>query len=461
MFDATPHAGRIGREISNTDKIGIKDQAATSSSGFAEMPAFHVASPGAIDRVVVINDFSIAKGGGTALALLSVRLLRKAGISVTYICGDDGRNTDFQSLDVEVVPLGGNPILTAKRRRAAIEGLHNTRAVEMLARWICANDTARTVYHVHGWSKILSPAVFAALAPVSQRTILHAHDFFLACPNGSFYDYRRETPCGCKPLASGCVLRNCDKRNYAQKLWRVARSGRVRSMLFGPRQDYGRILLIHEGMAGDFKQAGYPQEMLHALRNPTVPFQRNRVRAEDNTEFFYVGRLEPEKGVMQAVAATAAAGVQLTVIGDGPLRGSLMQMGDGVKMLGWLSHEEIGRAVRGARALLMPSRYPEPFGLVAVEASTSGIPVILSHTACLARDMTAAGIGLACDMAEPGQLAQAVMTIRDMGRDDIRRMSIRAHAGLSRLSTTPEEWRDGLVDQYRSLIPTVSEDIAC
>ncbi|WP_244530037.1 glycosyltransferase family 4 protein [Rhizobium sp. NFR07] len=432
--------------------------AASANDGFIPKTALRPASLRTIDRIVVINDFSIARGGGTALALLSVRLLRETGVRVTYICGDDGQNPEFSALDVEVVALRGDPILSAKRHRAMIEGLHNARAREMVERWVAANDSAGTVYHVHGWSKIMSPAVFEALAPVSHRTVLHAHDFFLACPNGSFYDYRREMPCGCKPLAAGCVLRNCDKRNYAQKLWRVARSSRLRSLLFAPNRRYGRVLLIHQGMAGDFRQAGYTDEALHALRNPTVPFQADRVRAEDNRDFFYIGRLEPEKGILEAAAAASTAGVRLTVIGDGPLRTRIAGMGEAVKVLGWLSHEEIGRAVRQARALIMSSRYPEPFGLVAVEASTSGIPVILPHTACLARDMTAAGIGLACDMGNPHQLAQAVATIRDMGHDDIRRMSIRAHAGLSRLSTTPDEWRDGLLAQYLSLVHTASED---
>jgi glycosyltransferase involved in cell wall biosynthesis len=461
MLDAVPQPAEVVGDALYRDRVTPPALAASATDGYIPRTGLRPADLRAIDRVVVINDFSIARGGGTALALLSVRLMREAGIRVTYICGDDGRNPEFATLDVEVVALGGDPILSAKRHRAMIEGLHNARAQQMLERWIAANDSAGTVYHVHGWSKIMSPAVFSALAPVSRRTVLHAHDFFLACPNGSFYDYRRETPCGCKPLAAGCVIRNCDKRNYAQKLWRVARSSRLRSQLFGGGRHYGRVLLIHEGMAGDFKKAGYSDEALHALRNPTRPFQPDRVRAEDNRDFFYIGRLEPEKGVLEAAAAASTAGVRLTVIGDGPLRSRVAAMGDSVNVLGWLSHEEIGRAVRQARALIMPSRYPEPFGLVAVEASTSGIPVILPHTACLARDMTAAGVGLACDIGDPVQLAQAVATLRDMPQDDIRRMSVRAHSGLSRLSTTPDEWRDGLLTQYLSLISTASKEHPC
>ena len=59
-----------------------------------------------------------------------------------------------------------------------------------------------------------------------------------------------------------------------------------------------------------------------------------------------------------------------------------------VAFLGWRSREEMADLVGDARLLAMPSRYPEPFGLVALEAMAAGLPVaefaaasgILEHT---------------------------------------------------------------------------------
>lgn len=414
-----------------------------------------------IDRIVVINDFSIAKGGGTGLALLSMRLFRQLGIPVTFLCGDDGNNPDFISLDIETVALGGKHILTGKRQRAAVAGLHNAAAQDMLCRWIAENDTARTVYHVHGWSKIMSPSLFLALAPVADRSVLHAHDFFLACPNGAFYDYRQQAVCECRPLSLDCATRNCDKRNYGQKLWRLTRSARLKSVLLKTGAAYNRVLLLHEKMAPAFQRSGYPPAMLHALRNPVLPYCRERVPAEDNRDLFYIGRLEPEKGVEDAVKAAKAAGVRLTIIGDGPLAPSLGNLGNNVRHLGWLSHDEIAARVREARALLMPTRYPEPFGLVAVEASQSGIPVILSDKAYLAEEMAAAGIGIACNTADTHAFSAAIRRLLDMPREEIRAMSEKAHKRGVRLSTTPEEWRDALIDQYLSLLVNQTERAIC
>ncbi|TCL66374.1 glycosyltransferase involved in cell wall biosynthesis [Rhizobium sp. BK251] len=412
-----------------------------------------------IDRIVVINDLAIAKGGGTGLALLSIHLFRQLGIPVTFICGDGGENADLAALGVEVVALCGKPILLAGRARSFVFALHNEAARIMLERWISAHDSARTIYHVHGWSQILSPSIFVELSRVAERSVFHAHDYFLACPNGSFYHFPAARPCDCSPLSIGCLISRCDKRSYMQKLWRVGRSARLRSILSSAASTGQRIILIHERMARTFERAGFRADTLYTVRNPVVPYLAERVRAEDNTEFFFIGRLEPDKGVEDAVRAARSAGVVLTVIGDGSLKERLSGVAGNIRVLGWQSHGAIATHIRRARALLMPT--PEPFGLVAVEASQSGVPVILSDKACLAQEMSAAGIGISCDTTSSTAFASAIRRVAEMRPSDIELMSAMAHDRVVALATTPEEWRDALLGHYLSLLERKPEYQLC
>ncbi len=404
-----------------------------------------------IDRIVVINDFSVARGGCTSLALLSSTLFRQLGVPVTYICGDDG-DLQLTVQGIETVALGGDDILVGAPVQSLVKGLHNSAANALIARWIDAHDTGRTFYHVHGWSKILSPAIFPALARVSDRTVVHAHDFFLACPNGVFYHFSEQKTCDRRPFSLGCIASQCDKRNYAHKLWRTTRLARLRSFLLQEQAPFRRLFLIHERMRQRFEQCGYPPEALHALRNPVIPYTDERVRAEDNSEFFFIGRLEPEKGVEDAAEAAVRADIKLTLIGDGSLAKRLARYGRNVDLVGWQSHGEIAKRVRTARAVLMPSRIAEPFGLVAAEASMSGIPVILSDKAYLADEMVGAGIGLACDTLNSDAFAATLRRLADMPRPEIQAMSEKAFGRTVKLATTPEEWCDALIDHYRSLV---------
>lgn len=148
-----------------------------------------------IDRVVVIDDYSVARGGATGLAVLSAKLFRGLDIPVTYICGDDAANAELAALGVSMVGLNSRDLLSAERAKAFVTGIHNGAATRMVANWIAAKDTVNTVYHIHGWHQILSPALFRALAPVARRSVVHAHDFFTACPNGAFFDYQAQEIC--------------------------------------------------------------------------------------------------------------------------------------------------------------------------------------------------------------------------------------------------------------------------
>ncbi|TBC95718.1 glycosyltransferase [Rhizobium leguminosarum] len=414
---------------------------------------FHGPGTTKIDRVVIIDDYSVARGGATALAVLSAKLFRGLDIPVTCICGDDAANAELVALGVSMVGLNSRDLLSAERAKAFVTGIHNGAAVRMVANWIAAKDTANTVYHVHGWHQILSPAIFRALQPVARRCVVHAHDFFTACPNGAFFDYQAQEICLRRPLGGSCIATACDKRSYSHKLWRVARGSNILRLL-KDQADFGRIILLHEKMAGFLIGAGYRPERLTTIRNPVAPLSIKRIEAEANEEFVFIGRLDEEKGIEDAVAATRKAGVKLCVIGDGPLMPLVAASGDHVRAVGWQSHAEIGPTIRKARALLMPSRYPEPFGLVAIEAARSGLPVIMSRSAFLAEEMQRAGMALACDTADESAFADTLTRFSQMPGHEVRAMSERAFRLSPDLASTHEEWRDALLAEYQSLIST-------
>lgn len=90
----------------------------------------------------------------------------------------------------------------------------------------------------------------------------------------------------------------------------------------------------------------------------------------------FVGRLVEAKGVADAVAAWRESGLSLPLVvaGTGPLRETLR--GEGIDVLGWVPHERMSRLYRRSQALLLPSRWQEPFGIVGLEALSMGVPVV-------------------------------------------------------------------------------------
>lgn len=105
---------------------------------------------------------------------------------------------------------------------------------------------------------------------------------------------------------------------------------------------------------------------------------------EDGPYFAFLGRMAPEKGARRAALAARAAGVRLVIAAKmrEPLEQAFFReqvrplLDDRVTYIGEADVETKLRLLGGATALLNPIRWPEPFGLVMIEALACGTPVL-------------------------------------------------------------------------------------
>lgn len=407
------------------------------------------------DRVVVINDVADVKGGATRIAIESANALRARGVAVTYITGDDAEFAEFGEEGIEVERIGSSHILNGSRLAGGLRGLYNEKSQCFLAEWISRFDTPRTIYHLHGWSKVLSPSVFHALKPVSSRLVVHAHDFFLVCPNGGYFDFKRGHTCELVPLSFSCMACNCDQRKYSHKVWRAARQVVRRTFFFGP-DSCAKVLAVHDTMIPLLEYGGLNKERLGVLRNPVTPWRTERVTAERNHTFLFVGQVTENKGVDVLARAARQVGVRLRVIGSGPYAATLAQQFPEVELIGWKDAEEISVLCGDVRTLVMPTRNREPFGLVALEAMTSGLPVIVSANAMLADEIVTRGFGLSCAPSDATDLAKM---IRRVAHNDklVATMSRKAHAEARQLALTASEWVEALLSCYRNILQAAAD----
>jgi glycosyltransferase involved in cell wall biosynthesis len=106
-------------------------------------------------------------------------------------------------------------------------------------------------------------------------------------------------------------------------------------------------------------------------------------RQEKDDYLLWMGRLDEDKGPNRAIAAAQEAETPLVLAG--PVQPGQEEFfanevephldGEQIKYVGEVG-EEKGDLYAGASALLMPIRWPEPFGLVMTEAMACGTPVI-------------------------------------------------------------------------------------
>ena len=139
--------------------------------------------------------------------------------------------------------------------------------------------------------------------------------------------------------------------------------------------------------------------------------------AADGDYVLAVGTVEPRKNLERAADAAARVGAELRVVGA---RGWGRVAADGVRWLGEVGDDELGRQLRGARALVYPSLY-EGFGIPILEAMSVGTPVVTSRGG--ATEEVAGGAAVLVDPLDPESIA-AGLAEADERREELRALGL-------------------------------------
>jgi len=134
-----------------------------------------------------------------------------------------------------------------------------------------------------------------------------------------------------------------------------------------------------------------PWTIIHNGLNLTgAPFQERRSEA-----LCYVGRIDPEKGAVEAIDVAARAGRRLRIaakVGNLPaqrayfedvFRPILARAGSDVEYLGELSPADRDHLFADSYATVMAGAWPEPFGLVSIESLACGTPILARRVGAL------------------------------------------------------------------------------
>jgi glycosyltransferase involved in cell wall biosynthesis len=150
------------------------------------------------------------------------------------------------------------------------------------------------------------------------------------------------------------------------------------------------LVAISKNQASTHPDVPWAGVVYNGLRLADAPFGRNRSDA-----LCFVGRVAAEKGIVEAIEVAQAAGRKLRIaakIGpagpekdynDAIFQPALKEAGNDVEFLGELSQSDRDELLADSHATLMPGSWPEPFGLVAIEALACGTPIIARRAGAL------------------------------------------------------------------------------
>jgi glycosyltransferase involved in cell wall biosynthesis len=401
-------------------------------------------------NVVVVSDFAHIEGGNSAVALWSAMGLAGAGHRVTLLSAVLPVEPAVLGSGIRVVcthqyAIGKDP----RRIRALIQGIWNRRAAQSMADALQGLDVRKTIVHVHGWSKSLSSSVVRIALSRKFKVVCTLHDYFSACPNGSFFNYSTNQVCKLRPLSAACIASQCDRRHYGHKLWRVARQV-VQNYLGGIPRNIRHFIVVSEFSGQILSPFLPPSARVYQVPNPVQASRTVPVDARSNSAYVMVGRIAQEKGPHLFAEAAHALACKAVFVGDGEQRAVVLQLCPSARVTGWLPRKEVLGQLREARVLVFPSLWYETDGLVVLEAAALGIPVIVSDGSVARASVIDGVTGLWFKAGDKTDLINKMAAMRDHER--VARMGRAAYAHFWERPRTLNRHVEELENIYQEIL---------
>jgi glycogen(starch) synthase len=292
------------------------------------------------------------------------------------------------------------------------------------------------------WTMAMGHAMTrAGLALDFVPDVVHAHDWLVAHPAialAEFYDVPLVSTIHATEAGrhSGWVSGRISRQVHAVESWLCRESDSLITCSSSMREEITE--LFGPGL-------GETTVIRNGIDAAHWPFAARR-RRSGPPELLYVGRLEYEKGVHDAIAALPRVrrthpGTTLTIAGDGTQQDWLLECArrhrvlKATRFVGKVDHDELLTLLHRADAAVLPSHY-EPFGLAALEAAAAGTPLATSNVGGLSEAVIDGVTGASFP---PRDVAKLTATVRAV-LDDPTGAQRRARTARERL-TADFDWR--------------------
>lgn len=325
-------------------------------------------------------------------------------------------------------PYSGSPGNAAARAAWHLRDFHNA---AMSARVGSLLDRERPdIMNTHS----LGGFSVGIWSQASERGVPIVHtlrDYYLMCPPGAMY----RNAANCEGICARCLPFAVYRRHASQSVQAVS--------------GISRFILDRHTRAGFFKGS----RTAKVIFNP-LPVARGKSPKNPRGALVYgfIGRICPEKGIqwlLDVFTGSAHPGDRLVVAGKGEpgfvesLKAEFLS-----PSVTFIGHVDPAVFYEQVDVVVVPSLWNEPFGRIAIEPLSYGIPVIASNRGGLAEIVQDGVTGIIVDPDDTGSLARAIGRF-SAAPELVGRLGGNCKRRLSQFS------QESITDAYESLFAEV------
>lgn len=328
-------------------------------------------------RIVLVNSRRRREGGVESYLQTIMPALLQAGHEISF-CYEFDQPSQRESIDPPGIETWCAADLGVKRTIAAVR------------QW------RPDIIYSHNLDDLELERQLLTIAPA----IFFAHAYYGTCISGS-KAFSRPSPIPCsRRFGWQCLLhfypKRCGGLNpltmlalYRHQSERLALLQNYRAVF--THSDYLRLEYIRHGIPAE-RVLSFPycvRPLRPNLPGDVVAARTQMYQSDAPWRLVFAGRMDHLKGgkllleALPLVQSASGKSLQLVFAGDGPERQkwenvaaalARSRMGIEVNFVGWLADEKLGSLFHSSQLLVVPSVWPEPFGMVGVEAATEGVP---------------------------------------------------------------------------------------
>ncbi len=263
------------------------------------------------------------------------------------------------------------------------------------------------VIHAHNTFPQVSPSLYWAASRAGVPVVQTLHNFRLLCSQAGFLRDGKlcERCLGKLPLEG--VVHGCYRGSRVQTTVLTAMVSLHRGL--GTWQHkVTRYIALNRFCRQRFIDGGLPADRIAIKPNFVAPPQL-LPNPQPRSGILFVGRLSEEKGIdVLGKAAALVPEVNITVLGDGPMRSALPVLPN-LHLQGAVDVPTVLQAMQGALALVIPSICLESFPRTLVEAYACGLPAVATRLGALPDLVQEGKTGL---LTAPGDARELASVLR-------------------------------------------------
>lgn len=347
-------------------------------------------------KVLMINKYNYIKGGSETYFFSLKKMLEEHGLETAIFSMKDKKNFSDKNEKFFVEQVDYEDSSIVSKIKNATKLIYSREAVEKLEKLII--EFKPDVAHLNLIYHQLTPSIIHVLKKYNVPMVLISHDYKIVCPNYKMYTNEKN----CEKCIDGsfinCTINKCQKNSYFKSglltleayLHKFINSYALVDYIVCPskfmldtlnksyigKKMKGKIILLPNFLDDQYK-IDTLEDHIENLKN---------IKKKMSNKILYFGRLSEEKGIdiLLKSKKNSSLNFEINIIGEGPSKDRLQEYVNkekirDVNFLGFMSGDRLKQEIISSKAVVLPAKWNEVFGLTNIESLSLGTPIIGSN----------------------------------------------------------------------------------